>query len=66
MPAWAASLQPADLMAVVLHERTTLDKETFDIKAWEDGFEDTLKKYVPDQADAYKAVLEEWKTTPPA
>ena len=66
MPAWAASLQPADLMAVVLHERTTLDKETFDIKKWEDGFDETLKKFVPDKADAYKAVLEEWKTTPPA
>lgn len=66
MPAWDTSLQPADLMAVVLHERTTLDKETFDATKWEDGFEETLKKYVPDQADAYKAILDGWKATPPA
>ncbi len=65
MPAWAASLTPEDLMAVVLHERTTLDQETFDVATWEDGFEETLQKYVPDEADAYMAVLEEWKTTPP-
>lgn len=65
MPAWAASLAPEDLMAVVLHERTTLDKETFDAATWEDGFEETLKKHVPDQADAYMAVLDEWKTNPP-
>lgn len=65
MPSWEASLQPADLMSVVLHERTTLDKETFDITKWEDGFEDTLKKYVPDKADAFKAVLDSWKATPP-
>lgn len=65
MPAWAASLAPEDLMSVVLHERTTLDKETFDAATWEDGFEETLKKYVPDQADAYMAVLDEWKTNPP-
>jgi len=66
MPAWSASLQPDQLMAVVLHERTTLDKETFDIAKWEDGFEETMQSLVPDQADAYKAVLEEWKATPPA
>ena len=65
MPAWAASLAPEDLMAVVLHERTTLDQETFDAATWEDGFEETLKKHVPDQADAYMAVLDEWKTNPP-
>ncbi len=66
MPSWQASLAPEDLMAVVLHERTTLDGETFDAAKWEDGFEETLQKYVPDEADAYMAVLEEWKTTPPA
>ena len=36
-----------------------------DAATWEDGFEETLKKYVPDQADAYMAVLDEWKTNPP-
>ncbi|MBS1838058.1 MAG: cytochrome c [Actinobacteria bacterium] len=66
MPSWQASLQPADLMSVVLHERATLNDEKFDATKWEDGFEETLKKYVPDQAAAYKAVLDSWKATPPA
>jgi len=66
MPAWDSSLQPADVMSVVLHERSTLNSEKFDATKWEDGFEDTLKKYVPDQAAAYKAVLDSWKATPPA
>lgn len=66
MPAWAASLTPEELMAVVLHERAVLDGEAFDPARWEKGFADTLKQYVPDQAAAYIAVLDEWKTTPPA
>lgn len=66
MPPWAASLTPDEIMAVVLHERHDLDEEEFDIAQWEDGFEETLQEYVPDDAAAYMAVLEEWKTTPPA
>lgn len=66
MPAWATSLKPEEVMAVVLHERTTLDAEKYDQTKWEDGFEDALKKHVPDQAAAYKAILDSWKATPPA
>jgi mono/diheme cytochrome c family protein len=66
MPAWAAALTPDELMAVVLHERATLNNEKFDYATWSKDFEATMKKYVPTQADAYVKVLEEWKTTPPA
>ena len=66
MPAWGTSLTPDVLMAVVLHERTTLNAEKFDYATWSKDFEDTMKKYVPDQADAYVKVLEEWKVTPPS
>ena len=65
MPAWAASLTPEELMAVVLHERSVFDGEAFDAATWEDGFKETLEKYDPDQAEEYIAVLDEWKTTPP-
>mgnify|MGYP003404931012 CR=1 FL=1 len=66
MPPWAASLNPDEIMAVVLHERSELDDKEFDIAQWEDGFEETLQEYVPDDAAAYMAVLEEWKASPPA
>ena len=65
MPAWATSLTPDELMAVVLHERAAFNNEPFDATTWEDGFADTMKKYVPDQADAYIKVLDEWKAAPP-
>jgi mono/diheme cytochrome c family protein len=65
MPAWSTSLTPDELMAVVLHERAAFNSEPFDAATWEDGFADTMKKYVPDQADAYVKVLEEWKANPP-
>ena len=66
MPAWATSLKPDEIMAVVLHERATLDGEEFDAAKWEQDFKATMEEFVPDQAAAYEKVLEEWKTTPPA
>ena len=65
MPAWETSLTPDQLMAVVLHERSTLNTEKFDIKKWEKNFKDKVGKLLPDQLAAYTAVLDEWKITPP-
>lgn len=67
MPAWADSLSADELMDVVLHERTTLDEEKFDMAVWEKDFEATLSKYLPAPKVAeYVAVLEKWKANPPA
>lgn len=65
MPAWATSLTPEELMSVILHERAVYGGEAFDAALWEDGFEETVKQLVPDQADAYIAVLDQWKANPP-
>lgn len=65
MPGWADSLTAEELMAVALHERATLNGEAFDAAVWEDGFEETLTELVPDHAEEYLAVLEEWKANPP-
>jgi mono/diheme cytochrome c family protein len=67
MPAWADSLTPVELMEVVLHERSTLNDEEFDIEVWMDGFEETLAEHkVPeDKIAAYMTVLEEWEAEPP-
>ncbi len=67
MPGWADSLSADELMDVVLHERTTLDEEEFDIDKWSDGFEETLSEHLPaDKVAEYVAVLDEWKANPPA
>ncbi len=67
MPAWSDSLTANELMDVVLHERTTLDEEEFDINKWSEGFEETLSEHLPaDKVAEYVAVLEEWKASPPA
>jgi mono/diheme cytochrome c family protein len=65
MPAWETSLTPDELMSVVLHERSTLNAEEFDIAAWEEGFEEKVEELIPDQAAAYIEVLESWKSSPP-
>ena len=65
MPGWANSLDPEELMSVVLHERVTQNGEEFDYAKWEQDFAATMEEFVPDQAAAYEKVLEEWKTTPP-
>lgn len=67
MPPWGDSLSADELMDVVLHERTNLDEEEFDIELWSDGFEETLSELLPDDKVAeYVAVLEKWKANPPA
>ena len=67
MPSWAESLTPEQLMAVVLHERSTLNDEAFDPVVWADGFDATLSELLPpDQVAEYVAVLEEWSADPPA
>ena len=58
MPAWETSLTPDELMSVVLHERSILNSEEFDIEAWEDGFEEKVEELIPDQAADYIEVLE--------
>lgn len=65
MPAWADSLTAEELMAVTLHVRAGLDGEAFDAALWEDGFEETLTQLVPDHAEEYMAVLDEWAANPP-
>lgn len=66
MPGWMDSLTPEELMSVVLHERSGLNDEEFDIAVWEDGWEETLSERLPaDMVDQYTAVLEEWADEPP-
>ncbi|MCB9387645.1 MAG: c-type cytochrome [Microthrixaceae bacterium] len=65
MPGQLDSLDPTEIMDVVLAERTEFGQEEFDISVWEDGFEDTLNELVPDQTEEFMAVLDEWNTTPP-
>lgn len=67
MPPWADSLTAEELMAVVLHERIEYGgEEGFDPAVWEEGWEETLAERVPDKAEEYTAVLEEWTADPPA
>ena len=65
MPAWQDSLTPDELMAVILHERTVFGAEKFDWTMWDTDFDATLEKYAPDKVAEYRAVLDQWKTTPP-
>ena len=68
MPAWGDSLTADELMDVVLHERTTIDEEEFDIEKWKTNFEEDLAaaKIPADKAAEYVAVLEAWEANPPA
>lgn len=67
MPPWGDSLSADELMDVVLFERTGLDEEEFDIDHWDEGFEETLSEFLPDDKVAeYVAVLDKWKANPPA
>ncbi|MGB3412302.1 MAG: cytochrome c [Microthrixaceae bacterium] len=67
MPAWGDSLTPDELMDVVLHERTTIDEEEFDIEKWKTNFEEDLSAHLPaDKVEAFKAVLDKWEANPPA
>jgi mono/diheme cytochrome c family protein len=65
MPAQDGTLTPAEIMDIVLYERTEFGAETFDIALWEDGFEEAVTELLPDTAEEYTAVIEEWKATPP-
>ncbi len=65
MPGQIATLDPAEIMAVVLHERVDFGGEEFDPAIWEDGFEEKVNELLPDQAADFMAVLEEWTATPP-
>lgn len=64
MPGWGTSLTAQELMDVVLHERTTLSKEKFDIAAWEE-VQAVIDKIAPEKSAEYKAVIAAWKATPP-
>ncbi|MGI9578189.1 MAG: c-type cytochrome [Microthrixaceae bacterium] len=66
MPGQEASLSPAEIMEVVLHERVVYGDEEFDAAIWEEGFEEEITALLPDEAEEYMAVLEEWAANPPA
>ncbi len=67
MPPWGDSLTADELMDVVLHERTTIDGEEFDIEKWKTNFEEDLAAHLPaDKVAEYVAVLEAWEASPPA
>lgn len=67
MPAWGDSLTADELMDAVLHERSTLNDEEFDIEKWKDGFEEKLTDHKVPAAKiaAFMAVLDKWEATPP-
>ena len=64
MPAFAASLDPEEIMAVTLHERL-LNGEAFDAEMWSKDFAATMEEFLPDEAAEYEKVLEEWTAQPP-
>lgn len=65
MPGQLATLDPSQIMDVVLYERVTFGNEEFDISVWEEGFEDTITELLPDDAEEFMTVLDEWTATPP-
>jgi mono/diheme cytochrome c family protein len=65
MPAWETSLTAEELMAVVLHVRSSLNDEEFEAEKWEENWDDTVGTLVPDRSEEYRAVLEEWAADPP-
>ena len=64
MPAFEASLDPEEIMAVTLHERL-LNGEAFEAEKWSKDFAATVEEFLPDQAAEYEKVLEEWTAEPP-
>ncbi|MCZ7628191.1 MAG: hypothetical protein M5U19_03450 [Microthrixaceae bacterium] len=52
-------------MDVVLHERVEFGGEDFDAAIWEEGFEERITELLPDRAEEYMAILEEWTAMPP-
>lgn len=64
MPGFGAQLSGKDMMDVVLHERTTLSKEEFDIEAWKDVVA-TVEEIDPAKASEYDEVIKEWEAKPP-
>jgi mono/diheme cytochrome c family protein len=66
MPGWMDTLSAEELMTVVLHERSVLSDEEFDVAAWAEGFEETLAEKLPeDKVAEYVEVLHEWEADPP-
>ncbi|MEI7887928.1 MAG: cytochrome c [Actinomycetes bacterium] len=67
MPAWLESLTAEQIMDAVLHERSQLNDEKFDIAKWRDGFEEALSALLPpDKVTQFTAVLDKWEKDPPA
>ncbi len=67
MPAWLDSLTAEDIMDAILHERSALNDEKFDIATWRDGFEEALSALLPaDKVSQFTAVLDKWEKDPPA
>lgn len=65
MPAQGTALKPAELLAVVRHERSVFSGEKFDLKKWEDiptKMAADPNPAVSGQAGAYKTALDTWKT----
>ena len=65
MPGQISTLDPSEIMDVVLHERVEFGGEEYDQALWEDGFEDGINALLPDRAEEFMAVLDEWSATPP-
>ena len=65
MPGQQAALTPTEIMEVVLHERVVYGGEDFDASVWEEGFEEEIMTLLPDQAEEYMTVLEEWAAESP-
>ncbi|MEZ5373564.1 MAG: c-type cytochrome [Microthrixaceae bacterium] len=61
MPAWQ-SLSGEELLTVILHERTTLSGEEFDLEAWQPILEDPL---LADKQAELQEVLDGWEAEPP-
>jgi mono/diheme cytochrome c family protein len=65
MPGQISTLDPSEIMEVVLHERVEFGGEDFDPAVWEEGFEEQINELLPDQAEEFMTILEEWSATPP-
>jgi len=65
MPGQEDLLEPEVLMDTLLYVRQQFGGEEFDAELWADSFEETITELVPDRAEEYLAVLEEWTADPP-
>lgn len=65
MPGQVGTLDPSEIMDVVLHERVEFGGEDYDPAIWEEGFEEQINELLPNQAEEYMTILEEWSATPP-